>query len=98
MTKELHYGVARGEKLIGDHWSDIATARGHLANIEGNMAQAGLESDVRLVTVEVETKIGRPHVYREPEESAPVEEAPEAIDAPEVQEPAIGSVPAPAEQ
>lgn len=68
------YGVARGEKIIGNLFSDLDTARRHLAAIEDQIRAVALEPDVRLVTVEVTTTHGRPHVYKEP--TAPEPEDP----------------------
>lgn len=70
------FGVARGEKLIGDTFEDVEAAKQHLANVEVTAASIGLESDVRIVTVEYTTTVGRPHVYKEPEPEVVETEAP----------------------
>lgn len=75
------FGVARGEKIIGEVYPDIDTAKRQLAYIEESMRAADLDPDVNIVTVEEKTTYGRPKVYSEavPEKPEPVE-VPEQAD------------------
>lgn len=72
-TTATKYGVADGDRIIGDLFDNVDTARRHEAWVQDTSAQLGVESGARLVTVDVTTTYDRPHVYREPE--AVVEEA-----------------------
>lgn len=80
----LHYGVARGEKLIGEGTSSLAAAQQALFVAQQQMVAVGLEPDVRLVEYDVETtiKAGRVRAYQEPvEEPAEAEPATDATSA-----------------
>lgn len=69
MSEQKQYGVARGEKILGDLFPTVADAREHLATIENALKTAGLESDVNLVEVDVKTVRSKPRVYKEPVQS-----------------------------
>jgi len=64
----VHYGVARGEKLIGTGSPHLSTAQEALLVAEQQMISVGLDPDVRLVEYDVETtvKTGRVRAYKEP--------------------------------
>lgn len=65
---DTKYGVARGEKVIGDILHDTyAEAEGRLLDMEGAMRYADLEPDLRLVEIEVKTTYSRPHAAKAPE-------------------------------
>lgn len=72
------YAIARGQSLISDGYDDIDTAQRQFSHLEENARSLGIEPDFRVVTVEVETKVGRPHVWK-PEviEDAPEPETPD---------------------
>ncbi len=64
----IHYGVARGEKLIGAGTPSLNAAKDALFVAEQQMVAVGLDPDVRLVEYDVETtvKAGRVRAYKEP--------------------------------
>jgi hypothetical protein len=72
-TKQIAYGVARGDKLIHGGYSDVRNAVEQLALFTDQMHALGLEPDVRLVEYDVETivKTGRVRAYREPVDDEP---------------------------
>ncbi|MEV7827504.1 hypothetical protein [Microbacterium enclense] len=67
-TTVTHYGVARGEKLIGTGSTYLPDAQEALSIAEQQMIAVGLDPDVRLVEYDVETtvKAGRVRAYKEP--------------------------------
>lgn len=81
-STETRYGVARGESLIGPTFSTPEAMHQHHVWASEQARSIGLDpADLRLVTVEVETIVGRPHAYKEPEpeaESVPDFDAPSA--------------------
>jgi hypothetical protein len=76
MSKEVRtkFGVARNESLVGDLFDTPGEAQAHLGVVEAALQVAGLEPDVRVVTVEETVTYGRPHVYKdEPSQGEGVE-------------------------
>jgi hypothetical protein len=72
-TTVTHYGVARGEKLIGAGSTYLPAAQEALTVAEQQMIAVGLDPDVRLVEYDVETtvKAGRVRAYKEPTDEVP---------------------------
>lgn len=69
-TTVTHYGVARGDNLIGTGSTYLPDAQEALGIAEQQMIAVGLDPDVRLVEYDVETtvKAGRVRAYKEPAE------------------------------
>lgn len=83
-TTSVHYGVARGEKLIGTGSPHLSTAQEALLVAEQQMISVGLDPDVRLVEYDVETtvKTGRVRAYKEPvDETTETEPAADPVEA-----------------
>lgn len=83
-TTVTHYGVARGEKLIGYGYPMVEPAVAALSVAEQQMISVGLDPDLRLVEYDVETtvKTGRVRAYREPTVDEPPVEETSTEDAP----------------
>lgn len=67
------YGVADGDRIIGDLFDDLDTAFRHEAWVRDMKARLGEESAARVVTVEATTTYSRPRAYKEPAESETIE-------------------------
>lgn len=64
------YGVGRDRKLIGQLFDTPEKAVQDLAWFEGQMKSVGLEPDVRVMYVDVVTKVTAPKVWTPPKDEA----------------------------
>lgn len=60
---ETLYAVARGTTILSDGYATPDFADMQLKHLSETMTAVGLEPDLHLVTVEVETTLGEPKLY-----------------------------------